>query len=70
MVRRPTCITHFRRMRTVHDHAARHPGHRSQHLPSHALARSQMKYAALLGQKLQQHGTQVWLVNTGWTGGE
>lgn len=29
----------------------------------------QMKYAAMLGQKLQQHGTQVWLVNTGWTGG-
>ncbi|KAL4422882.1 hypothetical protein ABPG75_009079 [Micractinium tetrahymenae] len=28
-----------------------------------------MKYAAMLGQKLEQHGTQVYLVNTGWTGG-
>ena len=27
------------------------------------------KYAELLTQKLQRHGTQVWLVNTGWTGG-
>jgi phosphoenolpyruvate carboxykinase (ATP) len=26
-------------------------------------------YASLLGTKLQQHGAQVWLVNTGWTGG-
>ena len=25
----------------------------------------QMKYASLLAQKLEQHGTQVWLVNTG-----
>ncbi|HUQ96964.1 MAG TPA: phosphoenolpyruvate carboxykinase (ATP) [Chitinophagaceae bacterium] len=27
------------------------------------------KYAAMLGQKLQTHKTNVWLVNTGWTGG-
>jgi phosphoenolpyruvate carboxykinase (ATP) len=26
-------------------------------------------YADLLGEKVKQHGTQVWLVNTGWTGG-
>lgn len=28
-----------------------------------------MKYAAMLAQRLEQHGTGVWLVNTGWTGG-
>lgn len=28
-----------------------------------------MKYASMLGQKLDQHGTHVWLVNTGWTTG-
>lgn len=28
-----------------------------------------MKYAAMLGDKLERHGTAVWLVNTGWTGG-
>jgi phosphoenolpyruvate carboxykinase (ATP) len=26
-------------------------------------------YADLLGDKVKKHGTQVWLVNTGWTGG-
>ncbi|KAI7841208.1 hypothetical protein COHA_005173 [Chlorella ohadii] len=28
-----------------------------------------MKYAAMLADKLERHGTEVWLVNTGWTGG-
>ena len=27
------------------------------------------KYAAMLGDKMQQHKTNVWLINTGWTGG-
>lgn len=27
------------------------------------------KYAALLAEKMAQHGTTAWLVNTGWTGG-
>lgn len=27
------------------------------------------KYADLLSQKLEKHGSQVWLVNTGWSGG-
>jgi len=26
-------------------------------------------YATMLGKKLEEHGAQVWLVNTGWTGG-
>jgi phosphoenolpyruvate carboxykinase (ATP) len=26
-------------------------------------------YATMLGEKLRQHDTRVWLVNTGWTGG-
>jgi phosphoenolpyruvate carboxykinase (ATP) len=27
------------------------------------------KYAELLATKMKQHGTRVWLVNTGWSGG-
>jgi hypothetical protein len=27
------------------------------------------KYAAMLAEKMQQHGAAAWLVNTGWTGG-
>jgi len=27
------------------------------------------KYAKLLAEKMQRHGTHAWLVNTGWTGG-
>jgi phosphoenolpyruvate carboxykinase (ATP) len=27
------------------------------------------KYADMLGALLRQHGSQVWLVNTGWSGG-
>ena len=26
-------------------------------------------YAKLLGEKIEQHGVQCWLINTGWTGG-
>jgi phosphoenolpyruvate carboxykinase (ATP) len=26
-------------------------------------------YARMLGEKLDEHGSAVWLVNTGWTGG-
>ncbi len=28
-----------------------------------------MKYASMLAEKMEQHGTRAWLVNTGWTGG-
>lgn len=27
------------------------------------------KYASMLGRKIEEHGTQVFLINTGWTGG-
>ncbi|MFD2114115.1 phosphoenolpyruvate carboxykinase (ATP) [Thiorhodococcus fuscus] len=27
------------------------------------------RYAELLGERLAKHGTQVWLINTGWSGG-
>jgi len=27
------------------------------------------RYAELLGQKIKQHGVNVWMINTGWTGG-
>jgi phosphoenolpyruvate carboxykinase (ATP) len=33
------------------------------------LAWHPMKYAELLAQKMQRHGSRVWLVNTGWSGG-
>ena len=27
------------------------------------------KYASMLAEKMKQHGTTAWLVNTGWSGG-
>jgi phosphoenolpyruvate carboxykinase (ATP) len=33
------------------------------------LVRHPAVYARLLAEKLRRHGTQAWLVNTGWTGG-
>ena len=33
------------------------------------LPRPAVRYAAMLEQRIQQHRAQVWLVNTGWTGG-
>lgn len=29
-----------------------------------------LRYAAMLADKLAQHGTNAWLINTGWTGGK
>ena len=28
-----------------------------------------MKYASMLAEKMERHGTRAWLVNTGWAGG-
>lgn len=28
-----------------------------------------MKYAAMLAEKIKRHGTNAFLINTGWTGG-
>ncbi len=33
------------------------------------LPQSPLTYADMLGRKLDEHGSAVWLVNTGWTGG-
>jgi phosphoenolpyruvate carboxykinase (ATP) len=33
------------------------------------LPRPATVYAEMLGERLQRHGTRVWLLNTGWTGG-
>jgi phosphoenolpyruvate carboxykinase (ATP) len=34
------------------------------------LPQSPAVYARMLGEKLDEHGSTVWLVNTGWTGGQ
>jgi phosphoenolpyruvate carboxykinase (ATP) len=33
------------------------------------MALSPVVYAEMLGDKIEKHGVQVWLINTGWTGG-
>ncbi len=33
------------------------------------MSRPPVEYAQMLRRRLEQHGTRVWLVNTGWTGG-
>ena len=33
------------------------------------MPREPMAYAAMLAEKLKKHGSSVWLINTGWTGG-
>lgn len=33
------------------------------------MPRHPMRYAELLGEKLDRHNSQVWLINTGWNGG-
>ncbi|MBK1710151.1 MULTISPECIES: phosphoenolpyruvate carboxykinase [Marichromatium] len=33
------------------------------------MPRHPQRYAELLGKRLAEHGTQVWLINTGWSGG-
>jgi phosphoenolpyruvate carboxykinase (ATP) len=33
------------------------------------LALPPVRYARMLGERLERHGSRVWLINTGWTGG-
>lgn len=28
------------------------------------------KYAAMLAEKMEKHGSTAWLINTGWAGGK